>query len=89
MSDCTLPMAVPASRLFPGTGVYCLRRYPVYADEGEDQVAAASKVRMLLWPCHAPAFLPHGRGAQLLLLLAATEGQQGDAPAEWAEQERT
>ena len=89
MSDSTVPMTLPASRLFPGTGVCFLRYYPVCAGEWEEQVAAASKVRMLLWPCHAPAFLPHGRGAQLLLLLAATEGQQGDAPAEWAEQERT
>ena len=89
MSDFALPVAAPASRLFPGMGVCCLRRYPVCADKREEQVAAAFKARMLLWPCHAPAFLPHGRGAQLLPLLAATEGQQGDAPAEWAEQERT
>ena len=89
MSDFALPVAAPARRLFPETGACCLRCNPVCAGKREEQVAAASKVRMLLWLCHAPAFLPHGRGAQLLPLLAATEGQQGDAPAEWADQERT
>jgi hypothetical protein len=89
MSDFALPVTAPTSRLFPGTGVCCLRCYPVCAGKREEQVAAVSKVRMLPWPCHAPAFLPHGRGAQLLPLLAASEGQQGVAPAKWAGQERT
>jgi hypothetical protein len=93
MSDFALPVAAPASRLFPGTGACCLRRYPVCAGEGEEQVAAspaaASKVRAMLWFCHVPGFVPGGWEAHRSLPLVIAEGQQGDAPAEWAEQERT
>jgi hypothetical protein len=89
MSDFALPMAAPASRLFPGTGVCCLRCYPVCADEGEEQVAAASKVRTLLWLFHVPGFVPGGWEARRSLPLAMAEGQQGDQPAGWADQERT
>ena len=89
MSDCTFSMAAPASHLFPGTGVYCLRRYPVCAGEGEEQVAAASKARTLLWLFHVPGFVPGGWEAHRSLPVAIAEGQQGDKPARWADQERT
>jgi hypothetical protein len=92
MSDFALPMAAPASRPFPGTGVCCLRRYPVCAGKREEQVAAspaaASKVRALPWLCHVPVFAPGGWEAHRTLPLVVGDGQQGDAPAGWVEQER-
>lgn len=89
MSKSTLPLAIPASRLFPGTGVCSLRCYPVCAGEGEEQSAAESLVRTLPRLCQVPASVLIGREAHRSLLLIIAEGQQGDAPAGWADQERT